>query len=168
MYEEWLALAVETEGCIGVYDNAVGISFTNTCKMLIDKYVERANALGCRTHVSPPNKGCYSVAISGTHKEPGHVDKLIFLQAIEPFLFCKQVKAQDAISWLERRIIKRGVGDPRNFMESNMWYHYTEIADKMKLPRTRVSGRLYSMHRQGLLIKKQGGGRRVYWKLPEP
>ena len=172
MYEAWLAMGIDCDGCISIFgpkEDSVGISFSNTIERLATTFMARVEQLNCRTSTShtPLHTGnvSYTVLISGTQADPGTEDKLRFLKAILPHLVGKREKAERAIAILEGKLLKKYEHNPLNFMAKNVLYSTQEIADAMSSTYNTIYERFAYLHRKGRVQKKKKG-HKTFWRLP--
>jgi len=183
MHEEWLAMGIDTDGWISIDSyQQITIGFSNTSEQLTTAFTTRAEALNCRTHEShatlDSGKIFFTVYIRGTREEPGHEDKLRFLEAIYPHLLghnkageSKKELAKQAIELLkiklstyQRLLQRKRELNPLNFMESNKWYSTDEVMMLMSKSYYDLCRRLNTLVRKGL-VEKKFTGRKAYWKV---
>lgn len=170
MHEEWLALAIDTDGCISLSKlGGIAVSFANSSKELTTTFRQRAEALNCRTTTTyaplKSGKTLYTVWIQGTREALGTEDKLRFLKAIHPYLrglnrdsILKKELAEWAIEALEYKIQWRYKTNPLNFMEADKWYSAKEIVN-LTPNKASVLASISRLHKKGLLEKRKIKGK---------
>jgi len=174
MYEEWLAMGIDCDGCISGISPTVG--FSNSVKEIVDVYEKRVNDLNCRTSRDEilnknSNSIQYTVRISGTYQKPGTEDKLRFLKAILPFLIIKNARAEKAIKYLEKQLARKPKGLKDKFediMKPGLVYTTAELAKLQGIARFRAYSWLHRLSKMGV-VKKMGQRESGYmhWMLAE-